>query len=153
MDPVSRKLMVSLISRVAKDRVVLFTTHHIGEAEDICHRVGIMNHGRLVGLGTAQHLRDKFGASYTLEIGLLDVSRVEEVADAVRHIFAECVLLEVEGRVMVLEVGAKREEFADMFAQLVSLKEKYPVVGEFAVTQTSLESVFLKLTQQQQEVK
>jgi ABC-2 type transport system ATP-binding protein len=65
MDPQSRRAVWDLIRSMKADgRTVLLTTHYIEEAEELCDRVGVMDHGRLIDIGRpgdliAQHgLRD-----------------------------------------------------------------------------------------------
>lgn len=45
---------------------VLLTTHYIEEAESLCHRVGIIDHGRLIALGTPSELKGELG-NYCVE--------------------------------------------------------------------------------------
>jgi len=47
---------------------VVLTTHSMEECEALCSRIGIMAHGKLRCLGSAQHLKTKFGRGYQLEM-------------------------------------------------------------------------------------
>jgi ATP-binding cassette, subfamily A (ABC1), member 3 len=47
---------------------VILTTHSMEECEALCPRIGIMANGRLRCLGSAQHLKNKFGQGYQLEL-------------------------------------------------------------------------------------
>ena len=49
---------------------VILTTHSMEECEALCSRIGIMAHGKLRCLGSAQYLKSKFGESYQLELKL-----------------------------------------------------------------------------------
>ncbi|MDI6795252.1 MAG: ABC transporter ATP-binding protein, partial [bacterium] len=40
---------------------ILLTTHYIEEAELLCHRIGILSHGKLIALGTPDELKAKVG--------------------------------------------------------------------------------------------
>ena len=51
-----------------KDRGAILTTHSMEEADALCNRVGIMVKGELRCLGTSQHLKNKYGGGYMLEI-------------------------------------------------------------------------------------
>jgi ATP-binding cassette subfamily A (ABC1) protein 3 len=67
MDPVARRGMWGVINRVAtqsKQCSIILTTHSMEEAEALCTRIGIMVGGRLRCLGSAQHLKSKFGSGY-----------------------------------------------------------------------------------------
>jgi ATP-binding cassette, subfamily A (ABC1), member 3 len=50
------------------------TTHSMEEAEALCNRIGIMAHGQLQCIGSAPHLKKKFGKGYTLTVNVLKVS-------------------------------------------------------------------------------
>eukprot|EP00743_Colponemidia_sp_Colp-15_P004647 GILK01005008.1.p1 GENE.GILK01005008.1~~GILK01005008.1.p1 ORF type:complete len:2608 (-),score=498.63 GILK01005008.1:139-7962(-) len=71
MDPVSRRFMWDVISRISTERKqssVILTTHSMEEAEALCSRIGIMVGGTFRCLGSAQHLKNKFGQGYELDI-------------------------------------------------------------------------------------
>lgn len=62
LDPQVRRKIWDLIRRLNSQGItVLLTTHYIEEAELLCHRVGIMNKGKLIALGTPEELKTKVG--------------------------------------------------------------------------------------------
>lgn len=62
LDPQTRRKIWDLIRRMnSEGMTVLFTTHYIEEAEMLCHRVGIMDGGQLIALGTPRELKQKVG--------------------------------------------------------------------------------------------
>ena len=63
MDPQSRRAIWDFVMEL-KDRgkTVLLTTHYMEEAEELCDRVGIIDHGKLIELGTPDSLKSKHGA-------------------------------------------------------------------------------------------
>lgn len=62
LDPQVRRQIWGLLRRLNGQGVtVLLTTHYIEEAEQICHRVGILNQGKLIALGTPEQLKAKVG--------------------------------------------------------------------------------------------
>jgi ABC-2 type transport system ATP-binding protein len=62
LDVQMRRRLWDLIRRLNSDGTTIFlTTHYIEEAEALCHRVGIINEGQLIALGTPQELRQKVG--------------------------------------------------------------------------------------------
>lgn len=62
LDPKTRRKIWDLIRRMnSEGMTVLLTTHYIEEAEVLCHRVGIMDKGRLIALGTPGELKKKIG--------------------------------------------------------------------------------------------
>merc|ERR1711959_470630 len=68
MDPVARRQMWTVIKEVAATTSVVLTTHSMEECEALCSRMGIMVGGRFRCLGAAQHLKDRFGGGYQLEL-------------------------------------------------------------------------------------
>lgn len=62
LDTRSRHLLWDLVRDLnSRGTTILLTTHYIEEAESLCDRVAIINHGRLVAVGTVEGLRDIIG--------------------------------------------------------------------------------------------
>lgn len=63
LDAQARRRMWDLMRRLNSDGTTIFlTTHYIEEAEVLCHRVGIMHHGRLIAVGKPAELRQNLGS-------------------------------------------------------------------------------------------
>jgi ABC-2 type transport system ATP-binding protein len=63
MDPQSRRAVWDFILELRdKGKTIVLTTHYMEEAEELCDRVGIIDHGRLIALGSPSDLRAKYGA-------------------------------------------------------------------------------------------
>lgn len=63
LDPQTRRKIWDLIKVMQQEGMtVLLTTHYIEEAESLCGRVGIIDHGQLIALGTPQELQEKTGS-------------------------------------------------------------------------------------------
>jgi ABC-2 type transport system ATP-binding protein len=69
MDPQSRHAVWDFI-RGLKERgkTIILTTHYMEEAEELCDRIGIIDHGKLIALGSPKHLKDKFNAKDLEEV-------------------------------------------------------------------------------------
>lgn len=86
VDPVARREIWQLISdMVSGENIpqeektsVILTTHSMEECEALCPRIGIMANGRLRCLGSAQHLKNKFGQGYQVELKIKLVSPQDE---------------------------------------------------------------------------
>lgn len=63
--------VIERISQQDSQCAVVLTTHSMEECEALCGRVGIMVGGRLRCLGSAQHLKGRFGTGYQLEVKLI----------------------------------------------------------------------------------
>jgi len=76
VDPVARREIWELVSNMVANKdvspeertSVILTTHSMEECEALCPRIGIMANGRLRALGSAQHLKNKFGQGYQIEM-------------------------------------------------------------------------------------
>jgi len=68
VDPLSRRHFWTLIDQLSEsDVTVLVTTHYLGEAEH-CHRIAIINAGKLAAIGTSRELKEIFADRPILEI-------------------------------------------------------------------------------------
>jgi ABC-2 type transport system ATP-binding protein len=69
MDPQSRHAVWDFIKELErKGKTIILTTHYMEEAQELCDRVGIMDHGKLIALGTPKQLMDKFKAKNLEEV-------------------------------------------------------------------------------------
>ena len=71
MDPKARRFMWDVISRIStrgKNSAVILTTHSMEEAEALSTRMGIMVDGQFKCFGSKQHIKNKFGTGYQVEI-------------------------------------------------------------------------------------
>jgi ABC-2 type transport system ATP-binding protein len=69
MDPQSRHAVWDFIKeQKAKGKTIILTTHYMEEAEELCDRVGIIDHGKLIALGTPQELIFKNGVKNLEEV-------------------------------------------------------------------------------------
>jgi ABC-2 type transport system ATP-binding protein len=69
MDPQSRHAVWDFIRELGKrGKTIILTTHYMEEAEELCDRIGIIDHGRLIALGSPKQLRDKFKAKDLEEV-------------------------------------------------------------------------------------
>ena len=73
LDPQSRRQLWDLITEFkAMGRTIVLTTHYMDEAEILCDRVAIVDHGRIIALGTPRELIGSLGAEHVVEFGLAD---------------------------------------------------------------------------------
>jgi ABC-2 type transport system ATP-binding protein len=91
LDPQARRQVWELVEQLkATGRTILLTTHYMDEAERLCDRVAVVDHGRNIALGTPRQLIAGLGAeqivSFALEgtSGALDSAALDAIARAVR---------------------------------------------------------------------
>ena len=71
LDPQSRRQLWDLITDFkAHGRTIMLTTHYMDEAEVLCDRVAIVDHGRVIALGTPRELIGSLGAEHVVEFAL-----------------------------------------------------------------------------------
>ena len=72
LDPQSRRQLWDLITDFkAIGRTILLTTHYMDEAEILCDRVAIVDHGKIIALGTPRELIGSLGAEHVVEFALV----------------------------------------------------------------------------------
>jgi len=85
LDPQARRNLWDLLRKINADgRTVVLTTHHMDEAETLCDRVAIMDHGKLLELGPPAALVREVDqpVRISIESGLLDRATADQVAAA-----------------------------------------------------------------------
>ena len=138
LDPQARRAMWDLVRDIrAQGKTVFLTTHFMEEAERLCDRVAIVDHGRLVALDTPENLIRALGAEtrivFTLDVPL-DLHFLEEVTGVSR-------VERVEERVIVYGRGD------GFIGEVVSALTAHNVPFRgLRMEQPALEDVFLALT-------
>ena len=71
LDPQSRRQLWDLIEEFkSSGRTTVLTTHYMDEAEMLCDRVAIVDHGKVIALGSPRQLIESLGAEHVVEFGL-----------------------------------------------------------------------------------
>src|SRR3954470_9816102 len=145
LDPQSRRQLWDLITEFkALGRTIILTTHYMDEAEILCDRVAIVDHGRVIALGTPQELIGSLGAEHVIEFALANESHPIDVdglraLDGVRAARALAVGYE-------LQVSALHKTVPALLA-LVS--QHSGTLTQLTTHSASLEDVFVSLTGRQ----
>ena len=78
LDPQSRRQLWAVLERFGeRGGTILITTHYMDEAHELCDRVGIMDQGRLIALGTPRELVASLGAEHVVEFALANGAQVD----------------------------------------------------------------------------
>jgi ABC-2 type transport system ATP-binding protein len=140
LDPQSRRQLWDLIAGfTAAGRTVILTTHYMEEAERLCDRVAIVDHGRVIALGTPRELIASLGADQVVEFQLADVARGADTCRAV----AGVIDARSEGAVLSLRVSRLHETLP---ALLAALGTAGIGVEELRTHAPTLEDLFVSLT-------
>jgi ABC-2 type transport system ATP-binding protein len=141
VDPQSRVRLTELVrEQVSAGTCVLYTTHYMEEAQTLCDRLAVIDHGKLIASGTLNELRRMAGERDLLRLsGVFDPTKVRGVLDRLEG--AEVVSLDADRLRLAVE-GASRKLPA-IFAALAAAGAD---VRETTISQPSLEALFIKLT-------
>jgi len=83
LDPQARRHLWDLVDRLKQaGRTIILTTHYMEEAERLCDRVAIMDHGRVLALGTPQQLIASVGGEHIVEFAITGHESSDGAADA-----------------------------------------------------------------------
>ncbi|GAB4511813.1 MAG: ABC transporter ATP-binding protein [Anaerolineae bacterium] len=140
LDPVSTRQVHELIHHLSADegRTVFIATHNLNEAQRLCQRVGVMERGRLVAMGTPAELAYQINARLRYEM----IISPDHITDGLRVLHEMQVGVEPLHDVLHLTVS-NREHMADVLAALVTAGVRvYQVTPE----ETSLEDIYFALT-------
>ena len=153
LDPSSRRNLWKVINETMKFRAVVLTTHLLDEAEALCGRIAIMTHGQVQCVGSAQHLRGKFGSGYEVVLTTKEVGTTRERNAAFAKVNAfvgvlfkgKATLQNRHSRMLTYNVPAKDISVPRAFA---ALEEKMGALqlDNYVICQPTLEQVFLKFT-------
>ncbi|XP_062040847.1 phospholipid-transporting ATPase ABCA7-like [Lepus europaeus] len=149
MDPHARRfLWDSLLAVVRRGRSVVLTSHSMEECEALCTRLAILVNGRFRCLGSAQHLKGRFGAGHTLTLRV-PAERHEQAAAFVEAAFPGAQLREAHGGRLRFQLPpGERCALARVFGELAARGAQCGV-EDFSVSQTTLDEVFLRFSQDQ----
>ncbi len=124
-----------------KGTTILMTTQYLEEADELCDRIGIIDHGKVIALGTSSEIKRLAGTGKLLEI-IVNPEDVSKVVSLLKSRFGIVAMSRGDRITGVLEKGDDRE-FTKISAMLD--KEKISVLSIGAHLPT-LDDVFMKLT-------
>jgi ABC-2 type transport system ATP-binding protein len=137
LDPQSRVMVRDYIHSLSRTKTVIFTTHNMDEADRLCNRISIMDHGKILVTDSPENLKRKVGKGDKLEIfisgsalQLSDVSFLAEevvLKDSVLYFRSKAI---IETIPYILEY----------------LKSKEVIITGMNLSENTLEDVFISLT-------
>ena len=87
IDPQSRRSVLDLILQLkAEGTTILYTTHYMAEAEELSDRVGIIDHGKLLAVGTCRELAASVGGSERLRVALAGKDEGDRLSASLRTV-------------------------------------------------------------------
>ena len=141
VDPQSRVRLLDLVrEETAKGTCVLYTTHYMEEAQSLCDRLGIIDHGKIIAEGTLPELREMMGERDLLRLtGEFETGAVTSALGSMSDV--EVVQIQDDGLTLAVPQASRR--LPALFEAITGAGGE---VRETTLSQPSLESLFIKLT-------
>jgi ABC-2 type transport system ATP-binding protein len=139
LDPQVRREIYDIIEELRREKkTIVMTTHYIEEAERLCDRVAIVDHGTVIALGTPRELKERSGDKTRLEVRLAR----PEPAEALRKLegVSDCRIL---GDSYVLQCQRPPQAIVSLVKHLESQGNE---LISLEIATPSLEDVFIELT-------
>jgi ABC-2 type transport system ATP-binding protein len=139
LDPQARLSLWDIVEKFReRGGTILLTTHYMEEATRLCDRVAIMDHGKVIALGTPAELIESLGADQIIEFSVTNDLADESLTNlpAVNH-------LHKRGEVYALTVA---EIGIALPALLAEIKRQQSELVTLTTHQATLEDVFVSLT-------
>jgi ABC-2 type transport system ATP-binding protein len=143
IDPQSRRSILETVKDLNKQGMtVLYTTHYMEEAQELSDRVGIIDHGELIALGTQKELTRQVGQSDTIILHFSDPQDPIVMIDPVKA-FTDV----QEATATDTQITVITPEAEDLLAELIGLANQLGVkIRSVDIREPNLEAVFLHLT-------
>ncbi len=141
LDPVSRAQVWSEVRRLNEQlaMTIFLTTQYLEEADELAHRVGIIDNGRIVAEGTPAELKQSVGSDVIVARVEGDAARVRAVVEVVPGVRS----VETHGSELVIATG---NGSATISPVAVALAGSEVVVRDLTLRTPTLDDVFLELT-------
>ncbi len=141
LDPQARRQLWDLIGDLrAGGRTIVLTTHYMEEAERLCDRVAIVDHGRAIALGTPRELVQSLGAEHVVEFALGNgVTLAPDTLESIRGVQS----VRANEGTWALTVA---ELHLAVPAILAELERRGATLSELRTHSATLEDVFVSLT-------
>ena len=141
LDPVSRRDLWELVNRVREGgATVIVTTHYMEEAEEMCDRLAIINHGRLLASGSPRELISRIEASYAVKLVMAAPLDGEQL-DALRT--GSEVAISADGSAYLLRLDGSPVALQEL---LHRVENTGVGLEQLEITPVTLEDVYIELT-------
>ncbi|WP_456274374.1 ABC transporter ATP-binding protein [Bacillus sp. AK031] len=138
LDPFGRREVLELLAKLKQETTILFSTHILNDAEEICDDILFLHKGKLVESGSLKDIKKKYKEA------MLTVQFEDKAESYIKHLIG---LPSISGhalngysvRLQVKEVSSARDEV------LKALAENNVPVSKFETSESSLEEIFMKV--------
>ena len=141
LDPQSRIAMWDAVKGLGGEGItVVLTTHYMEEADAICNRVAIMDHGKILAQDTPDLLKTTLGAETIFELKLRQLEGVPELVKTLQRLPHVASAEVMSDGVRVFAQGSD-----GLLAQIVQAAQSLGL-RDLSINEPSLETVFIRLT-------
>ena len=141
VDPQSRNNILEGLEELNRQgTTIVYTTHYMEEVEQICDRIGILDHGQLIAEGTADELKGMISSGDTITIELQDPN--DAVIQALRELDFVSQLESSEGRIEIQTRHGERR----LDSVLATLAAHDTAYSSIYAQKPTLNTVFLEIT-------
>jgi ABC-2 type transport system ATP-binding protein len=142
LDPQSRLALWEILRELNDEgQTILLTTHYMEEADQLCNRVAIMDHGKILALDTPKALKQSVGADTIVTVKADgDIDRFQKLLEA--EVVGVTRTRQVDGAVEGHVQGA-----GQLLPEIIRMADSHGFrVLDLSVTEPTLETVFINLT-------
>lgn len=140
LDPFGRREVLELLEGLKRETTILFSTHILNDAQEVCDEILFLHNGEIVESGTMDDLRERHQQA---KVDLIFRKKTDEIENTFRnHSFTKSVLID-GNRISVFVTNV--ESASNEFLRLVSEKEWQ--LDKFEVSSMTLEDVFMKVVE------
>lgn len=142
LDPQSRVAVWEFIQKLPEQgKTVILTTHFMEEADRLCDRVAIIDHGKILVLDTPETLKASIGEGDSIEVELVDPSLLDSTSNA----FTDDEGIEYS-RVLGGAIVIRGKALVSKLNRILSKIESLAEIRNVKLRRTTLEDVFIHLT-------
>jgi ABC-2 type transport system ATP-binding protein len=142
LDPVgARDFRAVILNLQSEKKTILLTTHYMFEADALCDRIAVINHGRIIALDTPSGLKSHVRDLNVVEVETFGVP--ESILSKLRALpFADSLAVEEQGQKQLLQIQTSRgaEAVPDVMSALEGVK-----IGRVIVREPTLEDAYVRL--------
>lgn len=142
LDPQSRLALWEILREFHREgQTILITTHHMEEADQLCDRVAIMDHGRILALDTPAGLKRALGSASVVRISAS--GPLDALVDELRTTVPSARRTGISGGQMRMTV----DDRTDILPRVLAAAALVGVtITDLSIEETTLETVFINLT-------
>jgi ABC-2 type transport system ATP-binding protein len=139
LDPQTRNHLWQYIATLAREKgiTIILTTHYMEEADHLCNRVAIIDHGKVIALDTPKNLKDGIGG----DVITIRSPKPEAIVEALKESWVS----HIEQQNGEVTISLKNAEL-HVSAIVTLLNEKQIPIDSLAINKPTLEDVFLSFT-------